>query len=252
MTALRWPANRFFWATIDEPVWRGEGVLPLGLQAAVSEEFPVAIEELHVVGAGLAEEPLVICATNRESLASLDPDVSSLRPEALPECLDLDLSPDRLEILVGDFEPLSTRRARIKHHLMMAVTVSACALLIAIGFARRAAHWEAEAAATRQARVELSDEIAPGVPFGALDAVVERLETVARHAAPRQAGATLSALLEGWPASCASDASFDPRDRLEHQPWCFTGRGGDAVHPGPASAGRVETRRPRSSIPRAG
>lgn len=199
VTNLRWPADRFYWSVIGTPAWRRDGQLPLGLQTEVADDFPEPLEDLHVVGALNHDGQLVVCAAPVRRLQQLDHDTISLAPEDLPECLGGTLERD-LEVLVGDFEPRQIRRRRTTRHGLLAATMSMCAVLMALGLARRSAHWQDEALATRQARTELSEQIAPGIPFGALKFEVARMRAMESASSVKvDASITLAALLDRWP-----------------------------------------------------
>lgn len=199
---LRWPPERFLWAVLESPVWRRAGPVPLGLLADVADEFPVPIEDLHTVGAPAGDGRVVVCAARREELATIDPDVASLTPDRIPDCVETNVDPEVLDLLVGDFEPPARRRARFRRHLALSATVFTCATLIAIGLGRRIMHWNDVAVTAREASVELASRVAPGVVPEHLAMEVLRLRSAAeaqRVRSPRDAALTLASLLNAWP-----------------------------------------------------
>lgn len=199
--SVTWPPERFFWTTVRSPAWKRDGPIPLGLQAVIADDLPIPTEDLHLVGALTVDDTLVVCAAKREALKGLDPDTASLTPASTPECLNVAINPDRIELLAGDFEPTSSRRARMRRDMTMMATVLTCATLVALGLARRTESWISQARMVAQARAEVSDAFAPGVPYGALDAAVAQMQANSINApkAPRDAGQTLARVLDGWP-----------------------------------------------------
>jgi hypothetical protein len=206
---VRWPPERFFWAVVEAPAWRGGrsrgGLLPPGLLIEAAVELPLAIEDLQVVGLPCGDGRVVICAARRDELAVVDAGAVSLTPQELPGCVEADVDPAALQLLVGEFEPPVMRRARLRRHAGLAGTIVACAALVAVGLGRRAEHWDNIAGAARDARLQLAARAAPGVAPERLAIEVARLRAAAAGGpAPRDAALTLTSLLDAWPNAAAA------------------------------------------------
>lgn len=209
-----WPSNRFYWSIIEGPARWCAGLLPPGLLAEAGDDFPIAIESLHAVGAADAEGRIVVCAVEHEALEALPSEVLSLRPREAPSGLDLDVS--AFELLVGRWEPRPLRRRRTQKHLTLASAVLACALLITLGLARRAGH--ADRAATAFARQSAKAILATGIPEPQLQETIRERQALstARRGAQLDAVPTLAALLAIWPtpASASVDSMTIASDRV--------------------------------------
>jgi hypothetical protein len=231
---LRWPPERFFWAVVEAPAWRGgrSGLLPPGLLVEAADGLPVPIEDLQVVGAACGDGRVVICAARRDEVAAVDAGAVSLTPETLPGCVEADADPSALDLLVGEFEPLVMRRARLRRHAGLAATIVACATLAAIGLGRRADHWDGIATSAREARLELAARAAPGVAPDRLALEVARLRSAAAGGRPpRDAALTLASLLDAWPRAAAAtpqsivvgDSGVSVSVSVEGEPSAFLG-----------------------------
>lgn len=206
--ALRWGPERFYWAVLEAPGVRRGGVVPEGLRPALEDEVPASAGELHAVGVPAGEGRLIVCALPRETLDALDPDLLSLKPSALPECVGVSADPGALELLVGPHEPAAFRRRRARTHTAAAATLLLCSLLLALGLWRRAERWDEDAAALRRERAALLAELAPGGAELALDRELQRMRGAAGVSAqlrpPEDAGLALAKLLAAWPAGVPS------------------------------------------------
>jgi hypothetical protein len=172
--------------------------------ALAVEDIPVPAEELHAVGIPLPGGQTAVCALPRETLLSLDRSPGGLRPAAVPAFLDGLARADDFEMLVGEFEPRSSRAARARSHLIAAVAVALCAGLIALGLSRRAE-------AARRAAVEFGSA-ADRLAFDAVGATDTRLLREQADAAeahqrvwrelkmPQDRSGPLAAFLAGWPS----------------------------------------------------
>lgn len=204
--ALRWTAERFYWAALDAPGVTGAGPLPPGLLTDLAEQVPVAIEELHAVYARAGEQ-LVVCAARRTDLEVLGPGCRSLHPAELPPGLcDDPGAAARLNLLVGAFEPLVARRARTRRDVLRLATALLLIALITAGFVRRAAHWDGVAADARDAAQRLVERhaLASADPQ-AVGAELAKVQMAAMGAAAARpapdAALALCTLLKAWPAS---------------------------------------------------
>jgi hypothetical protein len=106
--------------------------------ALAGEDIPVPAEELHAVAVSLPGGGAAICALPREILLRLDGCPAGLRPAAVPGFLEGSARADEFELLVGQFEPRSSRAARARGQLIAAAAVVLCAVLITHGLERRA------------------------------------------------------------------------------------------------------------------
>lgn len=147
---LIWPADRFYWGVVEGQSWKRVSQAPQGLLAEVAETIPVPFEQLHAVAAPLDANRTVVIAVERQELASVaDNTLMRLAPSSMPAFLGSAASPDAINMLVGDFEPPTSRRARTKWHVQAALAVLLIAALLTFGLFRRAAymHTVAQAAA---------------------------------------------------------------------------------------------------------
>lgn len=197
LRAEQWPPERFYWSSIDAPArWR-PGPLPPGLLAEAADDIPVDADLLHAVGALDSQGWIVVCAATVDSLQTLPPEVISLTPSAVPPGIDID--PASLELLTGRCEPMALRRRRERSHLHLAATLLASALLVAMGFARRATNAEHLAASLASSRAALLSEF--GLAEAQLEhAVAQRRALAQAHdQSPTDVVPTLAAVLAGWP-----------------------------------------------------
>lgn len=206
---LTWPASRFYWAELEGPPIRRPGPLPPGPALLFQDDVPVEVAALHAVAAPLPEGRLAVCAAARSDLAELPASTIALTPESLPPHLDgRGLTPESFDLLVGDFEPAPLRRRRLGTHALAAAATLLCGLFVAAGLDRRAAHWDATAAAARGAAARLLASVAPGRDAGDLAAELTRLQTIRQGLAiappPRDASLVLASVLDAWPASVPS------------------------------------------------
>ncbi|MFN0131459.1 MAG: hypothetical protein ACKVW3_02840 [Phycisphaerales bacterium] len=220
---VRWPCGRFYWAILPAHGWRGKGdsssEVPVGLRAALEDEFPVPTEELHAVATPLASDTLLVCAARRDALASLtmmDHPVLSLTPESLPDfaashsvVTQSVCDPASLNLLIGEFEPVPVRAARGRTHTIAAASLVMCAALISLGLLRRAERSDALASETRQATIAL---VGRAVPDGTSASMATELASLraakpAARAAP-DASLALAAVLTAWPrdATCRTQS----------------------------------------------
>ncbi|MCW5775667.1 MAG: hypothetical protein KIS87_04375 [Phycisphaeraceae bacterium] len=206
-TAERWPCERFFWSVLDAPGWSRAGPLPPGLLPAFADDVPADADELHAVCAPAGDGRLVVCAARRADLAQPARTLRSVTPERLPDALDATADPRSLELLCGPFEPRCVRRARLRRHAHAAGILLLCAALVAVGLARRAAHWSRVATDAHDACLAFAEAAAPGIPPEALAAELARLRALSAAAVrtPRDASLLLAAVLNAWPDDVAAE-----------------------------------------------
>lgn len=203
-TAVRWPADRFYWALIEAPTQR-PGPLAPGLLLDLQEHVPIDVSVLHAVGVPVPATTLgktlrtLVCAVPREALRELEGSALTLTPLAAPDGLGAgNVVPlEGFNLLVGDFEPPSVRRRRTLAHAVSMAGVIALAALVAIGLSRRTA------ALTRS----VSEPVAAAAAVQVSPAQLAALRAFAARAAtepvPLDAAAPLAALLRVWPTAGA-------------------------------------------------
>lgn len=198
-----WPTDRFYWAVIESPTWRGRGQLPPGLLPLLGEVCPEPEANLHAVCQPFDEHRLLVCAARRNELGSIDD--LSLTPAQLPAFLESDADPRSFELLVGEFEPKSIRRARRRRRVLVLSTVVAASSLISIGLHRRAAYWHDAADEAGQAALTRLQTAVPGaLTADALDRELARqraLHQVVATIPSATAAEALEDLLRTWPSS---------------------------------------------------
>jgi hypothetical protein len=203
---LAWPPELFYWSVVDAPQWTRAGTLPPGMLAALEEDLPVPADSVHAVGAPLGRGRVLVCALARERLVGVDAGTQTLRPASLPDFIERGGSaqPD-LNMLVGAFEPITMRRARVRRHGGAAAAVVLLAALASTGLLRRAGVWAATASEAAAARTVA---LAAGTRPETLDAEVARLDRLrdlsAQVQPPADAAAALASLLSVWPAAVPS------------------------------------------------
>jgi hypothetical protein len=206
MSAMTWPTDRFFWAVLEAPGVRA-GVLPSGLEADLQEALPVPVEMLHAVCVPAAGGVLV-CAARRDDLQGLGPDVLSVRPEAVPDCVES--TSEVPELMTGSFEPLAFKRERSKRHLLAAASALLACALISLGFERRAGSLMDQGRAASAAELELTARVALSGEARSLGAQLDqarRSMTSDRALTPPDAAEALAAVLTALPNEVDFEAS---------------------------------------------
>lgn len=166
---LRWPSDRFFWSVLDVPGTRLTGELPTALLDEVAGDIPVPVEDVHVVVAPLDAGKLVACAARRAELEELAQSARSLVPDQIPDAIGGNTDPQRLNLLVGAYEPQSSRREKARRHMGRAGVLLVLAGLVTIGLARRARHWNTIDSESRAAGDTLAREILPDQSTAVMD-----------------------------------------------------------------------------------
>ncbi len=203
-SSLHWPAKSFYWAEVEGLGWSKYGPLPFGLLATLADEFPVPIERLHAVGVPIQGGRLLVCACERDTLQQVDPALIELKPETVPPGVASNANCDRLNLLVGDFEPAAIRWARRSRHLHLAVTALVCVTAISIGLMRRATLANTAASQTDKAATALltdftSDRREQGMTQQ-LQGMKTIIELTTRAKIAPDAAVGFEALLKAWPA----------------------------------------------------
>lgn len=202
----RWPAERFYWAVLEAPGYARSGPLAPGLRASLEDELPVAIDSLHAVGTPLDDQRLVVCAAPWEALQALEPGTLSLTPESLPD-FAAGGTPESLNLLTGEFEPIPIRRGRARRNLLAMAACLACSALLSFGLLRRAHAWTNAAAQAHIATELVLKNVAVPSPE-ALTLELRRLggtpHTIKSDTPAADAALTLASLLNTWPAQVPS------------------------------------------------
>lgn len=219
---VTWPPERFFWSVLEVPgsasVRSAHQTASAGLDLLLADDLPVPTDSVHAVYARLDDRRVVACAARRAALASLAGEAITLCPAALPGWIEGAGSSlgAQLNLLVGGFEPPIIRRARAAGRRWIAAAAVAIGALVALGFARRGAAWEAEATLARSSAQRILVEALPREPpTSALLALRlrDRLELLRRtNAAPGtapvpDAALNLAALLRAWPEDPKGETS---------------------------------------------
>ncbi len=216
-----WPAERFFWGTLEAPGVRRSGALPPAMALSFADDVPVPLENLHPVmtplsadadpNSGTSHESgrILVCAARRADLMPLVASARSLRPATLPPFLKGVVDPAAINLLVGAFEPLATRRKRRLAITGFALLWTVLALAIGVGLLRRSQAWQSHAADLRTARTQAIENALPGLTVMnsgmemELSSEIERLQRAlnARSGAerPTDVSGTLAAILRSWP-----------------------------------------------------
>lgn len=238
---LTWPAERFLWAMVKAPPLRPRSrrrrrcagrvlhPLPEGLMTELAEQIPLPLEQLHLVGVhvesaphdqAVADQPrsLLVCAVPKENLAALPRYVRSLTPDRLPEGAGIAASgapdPGGLELLVGAFEPMPSRRERARRHAAAMAWVLLLAMLAGLGLLRRARADEDRALRIRDATdgfpaaQRIDEELAR---LRRLEVSLARMPAVDAAHDPVLA---LGSLLRAWPSSSIPAQATHPRRRV--------------------------------------
>ncbi len=206
---LAWPPERFYWGLLDvrdvpRNADRGYLFEPL---------LPVPIESVHAVYIPAGEGRMLACAASREALEELEPAALSLAPESLPNAVvGVDVDPNRLNLLVGPYEPRQVRRLRAIWHFSIAAILAACAGLVAFGLHERAQVHARAAGDAQEALNALYDQVLSGGgrlagstqnPGLLLSTELERLRRTRTAADPNHgvddAAPVLADLLARWP-----------------------------------------------------
>jgi hypothetical protein len=197
-----WPAEKFFWTVAEAPGIK-PGPLPAGLCPALEDDAPVPAESLWPVVTPIDAERVLVCAVRRSDLTDLDPRTLKLTPESLPDFVGSAILPDQLNLLIGEFEPRSLRRHRIRSQARTAAAALVCIALVAIGLVRRTSAWSDDATASQAAAHALVQSLAPSLGWSDADLVLElqtRRQAVPQDLkAPGDASASIAALIGRWP-----------------------------------------------------
>lgn len=201
---LRWSPDRLYWAVLEAPGRQPPGPIPPGLLALLADEIPEPSHAVHAVGVAVPAQPgrVAVCVARKVDLADLPSTAARLVPSALPDFIDGSVDADALNLLVGEFEPPSARRARTRRHALSATAVTLCAALATLGLFRREQAWSSDAAQARAARAALLAQTEHTDEDALRAALVRDRDRAAAEAHQRplsDASRALAQLLDAWP-----------------------------------------------------
>ncbi|MBX3322443.1 MAG: hypothetical protein KF757_05580 [Phycisphaeraceae bacterium] len=203
---VTWSPQRCFWSVVEWPVRCKDGPAAAGLLHEAAADIPSDADTLSMVAARDGRGQTIVCAVSASDIQHVwsDPsgrDVISLQPATLPEWLDSDLDPSRLNFLVGRFAPRSLTRQRTVRHTVYAATLLLCAAMMALGLERRAQSHHASANRGQTAIEQMLQ--AANVDAEALERELaqrqDRLQLASALSLPADATIALALVLSAWP-----------------------------------------------------
>jgi len=202
---MNMPSERLFWSVVDAPGVRG-GPLPAGLWPMLEDDVPVNPELLWAVGTPIDGQRLLVCAALRSDLDTTIADM--LTPDRVPASIGESVDPSRLNLMVGVFEPVASREARQRRHLISAAAGLVAAVLVGIGLERRADVWREEARTSDAAARSVIGSISPSLGWGKDDLAMELLQkqqaVPVELRAPGDAALAIAGLIGRWPTQIPS------------------------------------------------
>lgn len=199
------PSERLFWSVVDAPGVRG-GPLPAGLWPMLEDDVPVNPELLWAVGTPIDGQRLLVCAALRSDLNTSTADV--LIPDRVPASIGESVDTSRLDLLVGAFEPVASRKARQRRHQITAAAALVSAALVGIGLERRAGAWHEEARSSNAAAQSVIASISPSLGWGKDNLAMELLQkqqaVPVELRAPGDAALAIAGLIGRWPTQIPS------------------------------------------------
>jgi hypothetical protein len=140
-----WPATRFYWSVVDA----GTGTSRPSddyLNSLAEPDFPLSLDELHVVHTPLRGGAFLACALPKSDLDALPAGALTLTPEAVPDGMSAEAEVPTLNLLVNQYEPRLLVRERTRRWIIATGSVAAALLLLTVGLIRRSAAWSEQAA----------------------------------------------------------------------------------------------------------
>lgn len=211
---LMLPADRFYWGILNAAALprRARGT-PEQFGYLFEAVLPVAVDTIHAVYLPLGPDRVLACGMPRAAVQehAAMPWVT-ISPRSLPpfisSSLDEPIEPERINLLVGEFEPAPIRSHRRTTTLIACAAIVLCAALVVTGQSRRAARERERAFALETATAQIYDQVlppstSPVPPSVRLTAERRSLErtrgTPAPEAGPTEVTPPLAALLSSWP-----------------------------------------------------
>ena len=142
--AVRWPAERFYWAVLDASSLPTRRPSHEQLAFLLEPLVPQPLEDIHAVFVPLGGRRHLACAAGREELQeALAAGVVSLGPAGAPPFLEVpgDLV-ERIELLTDQFEPVPVKAGR-RRMVVEALALGLAAVALAlVAVERRVARWQ--------------------------------------------------------------------------------------------------------------
>ncbi len=158
----RLPADRFYWAVLtpDLPASSLRSLTAPMTRAVLDELFaphlPVDLASVACSYTPLPDNSVLACAIPASVID--DPAHAAavtLAPSGLPTWLEHDADPEHLNVLTGVYEPRPVTAARRRRSLVAASIAALVAVVLAVGFERRASLARADRAASQTAMDQL-------------------------------------------------------------------------------------------------
>lgn len=199
------PGNRLFWSIVEASGIRA-GRIPSGLWPLIEEDVPVDPGQLWGIAAPIDDHRIAVCAIRSADLIDLAPGAVALTPAEVPGFIPAPAA--AFNFLIGEYEPRTARRARLRRHCFAAACVLLSAALIAIGLSRRSAAWNTEALAARNATDGVIASMAPRPNWSrddlALELMQRRQAVPAEFTPPADAAEALAGVIANWPTQVAN------------------------------------------------
>lgn len=214
------------------------GPIPHGVMDLVADDLPIAPSHVHAVGIviehpnSIEEHKLLVCAVDKQMLTSLRTDLLWCGPasalqlhanaensiSATPHNSDeqnrLNTAAQRLNLLVGEFEPFSIRRAHFRRHALVAACLLLCCFAIGGGLLRRAQAWESASATLRNQLKQSAPRTTGSLPLSEEVTQLRNRLTLTERVQPSPDVSTdLADMLRAWSA-----ASLRPSLDVEVRP----------------------------------
>lgn len=157
-----WPATRFYWSVVDAGVGSSRPSDDY-LDSLAEPDFPLSLDELHVVHTPLRDGAYLACALPKVDLDTLPAGALTLTPGAAPEGMSEEAAVPTLNLLVKQYEPRPLVRERTRRWMIATGSVATALILLTVGLIRRSAAWSDQAAnLTQMAERRIREAIPPG------------------------------------------------------------------------------------------
>lgn len=139
-----WPANRFYWSVVNAGAGSSRPSDDY-LDSLAEPDFPLSLDELHVVHTPLRDGAFLACALPKVDLDALPAATLTLTPDAIPAGMSDEAAVPTLNLLVKQYEPQPLVRERTHRWMIATGSVAAALLLLSVGLMRRSAAWSEQA-----------------------------------------------------------------------------------------------------------